>query len=89
VSADSPTDVWAVGDYTPAGDSVTLTLILHGDGTRWSKVPSPNPGGTTIGDSELYAVSALSPTDAWAVGQYDGLDRRLILHWNGSAWSQT
>src|SRR5205823_6465180 len=37
----------------------------------------------------LYGVSAVSATNAWAVG-YDGdggAPNNLIEHWNGSAWS--
>jgi hypothetical protein len=41
------------------------TLILHWNGTAWSKVPSPSPGPK---GNFLTSVSAVSPTDAWAVG---------------------
>jgi hypothetical protein len=87
-SAESSTDAWAVGTYdTPRSQ----TLILHWDGTAWSKVKSPNPGWS---DNVLYGVSALSATDAWAVGYYDSYTaarsvlRTLVLHWDGTAWSE-
>jgi hypothetical protein len=58
--------------------------------TSWRIVPSAN--GTTYPMSELYAVGALSPTAAWAVGvNYSvgdtiGPSDSLIEQWDGSAW---
>jgi hypothetical protein len=48
----------------------------------WSVVPSPNPG---VNLNDLFAVSAMSATDAWAVGFGD--IHPLAEHWNGTAWS--
>jgi hypothetical protein len=89
VSVVSSTDLWAVGDADYSGD----TLILHWDGTRWSRVKSPNPGSVF---NELSGVSAVSPTDVWAVGgggTFPGpgpyvRSRTLVLHWDGNTWSQ-
>lgn len=53
----------------------------------WRIVSSPNL--THLRDNELLAVSALSPTAAWAVGGAltDGLaEQSLIERWDGSAW---
>jgi hypothetical protein len=86
VSADSPSDVWAVGDQQ-SSDGVFQTLVEHWDGSAWSVVPSPNPGAT---GNHLYGVDALSPTDVWAVGQQLGRtapDQALIEHWDGMTWS--
>ncbi len=99
VSADSPTDAWAVGTYTTpstAGKSDFLEngLLLHWNGVNWTQTAFPNPcttpGGPQCG---LSAVSAISPTDAWAVG--DEMTNApsfntgvpLILHWNGISWT--
>ena len=41
VSANSPDDVWAVGDQVAPGIEVR-TLALHFDGSAWSVVPTPN-----------------------------------------------
>ena len=41
----------------------------------------------TVFPGGLADVSAASSTDAWAVGS--GRPGRLILHWNGTAWSTT
>jgi hypothetical protein len=35
----------------------------------------------------LSAVDATSATNAWAVGTY-GTFKTLILHWDGTAWTQ-
>ena len=88
VSATSPTDAWAVGDQCPTCNHST-TLILRWNGTRWSLVPSPNPGPMLNG---LNAVAAVSPAYAWAVGSYGNsvcaTAATVILHWNGTAWVQ-
>jgi hypothetical protein len=87
VDARAANDVWAVGEDYSASTPVA-TLILHWTGTKWAKVPSPDPG--TTGD-ELTAVSADSASDAWAVGTIlasGGVTDSLILHWNGTSWSQ-
>lgn len=90
LSAVSPSNVWAVG-YRCAhyGACLKRTDIIHWNGRRWSPVPSPVPGR---GINFLNGVSALSPTNAWAVGFYCvGLNcatkRTLIVHWNGRRWS--
>jgi hypothetical protein len=78
VDAISANDVWAVG---PAGTT------LHFDGTKWSKVPSPNPGGRV---DSMNAVSALVGNDVWSVGTmsgghpFDGLT--FSMHWDGTGW---
>ncbi len=87
VYARSANDVWAVGEYSSSSTPLA-TLILHWNGTKWAQVPSPNPGAP---GNELNAVSADSATDAWAVGTIlasGGVTDTLILHWNGTSWSQ-
>jgi hypothetical protein len=91
IRAASATDIWAVGTYL-VSDGAYRTLILHWDGTSWKQVPSPNPAGTRSGDdNSLAAVTASSPTSAWAVGQYGGprrVSKTLVLHWNGTRWKR-
>ena len=89
VSATSATDAWAVGYFYSAtgGDR---TLILHWDGTSWKRVPSPDPSGTRKANF-LIGVSAVSPSDAWAVGHYadsTGGQATMLLHWDGTSWTQ-
>src|SRR5215469_11801748 len=78
VSADSPSDAWAVSDQ-PA-------IALHWNGTRWIRVAIPHFGSSL---SALNGVSALSPSDAWAVGSVgDVQTTTLALRWNGTAWAR-
>ncbi len=63
-------------------------LIEHWNGSTWRVVASPT---TSLGDSELDGVAAISPTDAWAVGDMfkEGayIGQTLIEHWNGTSWA--
>ncbi|HUJ06079.1 MAG TPA: hypothetical protein VLX31_08215 [Streptosporangiaceae bacterium] len=61
-----------------------MTLILHWNGRAWRRVRPP--GVPAYGG--LYAISAASPRDVWAVGFRGQVSDggTLILHWNGSAW---
>ena len=64
---------------------------MHYNGTGWFTSATPGPGTR---NNTVSAVDGVSGTDAWAVGYT--LDRpygnrirdSLILHWNGTAWSQ-
>ena len=89
VSSTSNSDAWAVGSENgSAGTGVgAKVLIDHWNGTAWSQVTTPTTPQNT---ASLAAVSASSPTDAWAIGR-DQNNRSnfqpLALHWNGTAWS--
>ncbi len=85
-SALNNSDAWAVGSQiVDAGQPPAPAVAYHWNGTAWSLTPTPNLG-EAVG---LQAVSARSPTDAWAVG-FTNLGPRdhgtLIEHWNGSTW---
>lgn len=77
----TPDDGWAVGV------SGTETLVLHWDGTAWTRIPAPNPGTDF---NELTAVTARAADDVWAVGDTAGPDpaRTLVLHWDGVEWTR-
>jgi hypothetical protein len=86
VAAVTATDVWAVGDYTDSNYN-RYTLIEQWNGSSWSVVPSPNPGPY---GNRLSGVAAVTATDVWAVGNYQGTwgsSNTLIAQWNGSSWS--
>ena len=101
LSARSATDIWAAGTFQAGqGTNVnSFTLTMHWNGTRWSIVPSPNPATPSPVNGvrqTLNGVVAISPTDAWAVGNtVDTVsgsfqpDRPIAFHWNGTAWSTT
>jgi hypothetical protein len=83
VSADSATDVWAVGFWSNKG---AHPLTVHFDGSTWTRVANQSPTG---GD-EFYGVQVLAPDDVWAGGfqQPRSLSwQPLIEHWNGTAWA--
>ena len=86
VAGTSGTDVWSVGDYYGNPSSNYRTLAEHWDGNAWTIVSTPNVTGHS---GRLNAVVAITPGDAWAVGQYvDGAKRvPLTEHWDGTQWS--
>ena len=92
VSAVSPGDVWAVGNFLPdtaaSNPDATLSLAAHFDGNRWTSTPTPNIGPDY---DTLFGVAAV-PGRAWAVGvALDGEYRAhsLIEAWDGKAWHVT
>jgi len=86
VAAVSPSSAWAVGGYSNGSEE--KTLIERWNGRSWKQVPSPSPGGTH--DSYLFGVTALSSSNAWAVGGYVNgtVEQTLIEHWNGRSWKR-
>ncbi len=90
VVALAPNDLWAVGTFTDFTNVVTRPLFEHWNGSAWSIVPAPV---MPSGDNELFAVSAVSPHDIWAVGQhcddycYFAPPHPLAMHYDGSHWS--
>ena len=81
VAAVSASDAWAVGRT-----HAFRTLIMHWNGTTWTRVPSPSPSS----DDNLTAVTAVTARSAWAVGYTDvgAYYQTLILRWNGTAWQR-
>jgi hypothetical protein len=77
IAGSGPNDIWAVG-WQWSG-----ALIEHWDGVSWTILPV---GGWGL----LLGVTALSPTDAWAVGYnpQPGRNFALTLHWNGICWTE-
>jgi hypothetical protein len=91
ISANSPTDIWAVGDQVAPGIPAK-TLVEHFNGTKWSVVPSPNVLNTgDLNQNVLTSVQAVSGADITAAGfVLDSSNQReltLIEHWDGTAWS--
>src|SRR2546423_13698011 len=75
----------AAATLIPSVKTVSGTYAYVCDGA-YDVVPSPN--GT--GHNDIFNLSALSPSDIWAVGvqtNSSGYDRTLAEHWNGSTWS--
>jgi hypothetical protein len=83
----SASDIWAVGGAAPIFEAGIQPYYLHWDGEAWSIVPSPPvPAYSWVED-----VSAVSPTDIWAVGAQRAQDapahETLIEHWDGNEWT--
>ena len=89
VKANSPSDVWAVGDRGVIDvPSSQKTLIEHFNGTAWSIVPSPSPGSIDV----LSGVTTSNASNnVWAVGADvpagNPAGQTLTLNWNGTAWN--
>ncbi len=82
--------LWAVGYVQPSTNpGYTQPLIERWNGSAWQGVNSPVLPQGALGAS-LNGVTALSETDAWAVGEYIASDhtiRALALHWDGAVWT--
>jgi hypothetical protein len=68
VTVTSASNAWAVGSHlSNNGPSHYHPLIEHWDGSHWSVVTPPNPGGASA-DNQLLGVAAQPGVGAWAVG---------------------
>jgi hypothetical protein len=63
------------------------TFARHWNGTTWSTVPTPNPGGSN--SASLLDVSCTGPTQCTAIGSSSSNTATgpLIERWNGTTWS--
>ena len=84
VSALSPSAAWAVGSTFTQGQATDQSegLIERWDGSAWHIVASVDT--SHVG---LNAITAISPTDVWVVGEQSQPGRPYIMHWDGTAWS--
>ena len=93
VACPSASECWAAGaagtppppvSYGQVGRFVPL--LDHYNGSKWSAVHPPNPGG--MPDDELSDVSCAAANDCYAVGwtRSDDTERTLIEFWNGKRW---
>ena len=91
IQAFSPTDSWAVGTAPNASDTGSVVAAVNWNGTTWTQVATPF--STTV-NLTVNAISGDSASDIWVVGEtatrgYTGGQRTsVILHYNGSAWTQ-
>ena len=87
VDAVAANDVWIAN--APSGGS-TRSVVLHWDGVRLVRLPDP------FGARDPAAsITAVSATDAWAVGSYVDHPRcanahtlPLAAHWDGRRWAR-
>jgi hypothetical protein len=83
----APDDVWASGAILRVDHGAGRAVVLHWDGSRWSRSLVMGPFTTLTG------MSASGPDDVWAVGgYYTGGDpttaRAVTAHWDGHRWRQ-
>jgi hypothetical protein len=89
ISADSATDVWAVG-FLATSSTTDVNVSLHWNGTSWTQSLAAHLRFGGVGP-----VSALSASDVWAVGAGPGVPTggfsahptAVIEHWNGTSWT--
>ena len=86
-------DVWSAGGTLFDSTGKERTLLLHWNGTSWTRVPSPSPSpGGPAGGSFLNGVDMVATSDVWSAGgtvfDSTGNERTLLLHWNGMAWTR-
>jgi hypothetical protein len=91
ITANSATDIWAVGDQV-APNTPVKTLALHFNGTNWTIVSTPNVAqGGDLDQNVLTGVQAISAGDVTASGfvvNSRSLNTlTLIEHWDGNSWS--
>jgi hypothetical protein len=98
VVAVGPADVWMVGQQSNFSSPTTLTE--HWNGSRWSIVASPfdhlSSTSNSVAFGTLNTVTARASDDVWAGGYSftftdgdpQGVYHALLLHWNGTAWTQ-
>ncbi|WP_157545574.1 hypothetical protein [Hamadaea tsunoensis] len=93
IDAGGPQDVWVGGtDYTDKATAGERLLILHWNGYAWKRFPAP---ASTMVIQRVARVRVVAAADVWiaGMGQRDpdgwDIDRPLILHWNGTVWSDT
>lgn len=81
----APDDVWAVGarilvpgpdDAEPEGD-----VVIHYDGTEWSRVTIPPLEENPTLSGSLFKVWGSGPNDVWIVG-----GSTTFYHWDGTTW---
>ena len=89
VVALSPTLAWAAGNVTEGAHPGQV--IEQWNGTKWSLFPGPKFGKKDQAD--VFAMTASSANDVWAIGSLvnlgPGLASPLFEHWNGAAWTAT
>jgi hypothetical protein len=86
IAASSARSIWAVGSVNTVHGLVPL--IEHWNGSRWRRVPSPDPGGPAANDY-LTGVAA-SRSGVWAVGTSapGNIYRTLVLGLVRGTWRQ-
>jgi Subtilase family len=100
LSGTSPDSIWATGrdelGVSSAGVPSEIPYIEHWNGATWSRSPIKDVNSVEGPESVLQSVTAISPSDAWAAGLWNGRkgaiyesNAYLLMHWNGRQWTVT
>lgn len=83
----APDDLWAVGGVwraAPAGTSSEGDVVIHYDGSAWTRVDVPALAGKPeSAQKDLFKVWGASADVAFIVGSGG-----VALHWDGSSWER-
>ena len=94
VDAISPTNVWAVGYFTPDSASPAILdqpFTAHWNGSTWTPVAAPDQYVAQLhreASDYLSAVSGTAGTGLWAVGAA-APQGTVALHSSGISWQQS
>nr|QEO74413.1 hypothetical protein [uncultured bacterium] len=89
-----PNDIWAAGwTKAPTSGSFTQPFVVHWDGTRWSRVPTP----VLNKDVPLSDVEVRGAGEVWVAGSQGWMNQNpppgphqpFLMRWNGQSWTQT
>jgi hypothetical protein len=97
ISGSAPDDIWVAGQRylgAPGGIPTDVPFLERWNGTAWTAVPVKDAASVAGVATQFSSVTAISPTDAWAVGQWWGPRgvqwgsyQYLLAHWNGQQWT--
>jgi hypothetical protein len=84
----SPTDAYAVGDYTPGDSNLRQPFVERWNGVSWQVVSGPTPSGFEAGT--FLGVAASGSQDVRVLGSFfvggSGNGSRMVGRWDGAAW---
>src|SRR4029077_20048970 len=90
VYCNSSTDCWTVGSWNNSNIS-PQNEALRWNGSAWSQVTTPDPGGTAGGDFNHFDdVYCTSTTNCQTVGNFEVVNQSQVneaMVWNGSVWT--
>jgi hypothetical protein len=92
VSVAGPDDVWAIADeqYSQGPADPVDYKIVRWNGDEWNTLPPPSITGTI----SLEDIEVVAPDDVWVIGDKSlsngssTVRYNLMLHWNGSTWTE-
>jgi len=86
ISCPTTASCFAVGVIGSTNGNYNM-LIKRWDGTRWTRVPVPDPPG--VSSTVLRAVSCPSASSCFAIGDGESSNSRpsFVERWDGTAWS--